>query len=150
MPVYIYLISSGNPNTLILWLSPVQMFILFIPTPHLDSTGRFSFVTALIYAYTYIYMYIYMYIYIYIYLCMAAKKRQNGRLRRGNAQRGDQHQHVSGGANVGIVAQKDRAGFFRARIWQAVAGFPHQMACRHCYWVDESYRSLASHCRHCQ
>jgi len=60
----------------------------------------------------------------------------------GNAQRGDQHQHVSGGANIGIVAQKDRAGFFRARIWQAVARFPHQMACRHCSWVDESHRSI--------
>jgi len=35
----------------------------------------------------------------------------------GIAQRGDQRQHVSGGANVGIIAQKDHAWFFLARFW---------------------------------
>jgi len=48
---------------------------------------------------------------------------ENGRLRRGNAQRGDQHQHVSGGANVGIVAQKDRAGFFDPEFGRQSQGF---------------------------
>jgi len=40
------------------------------------------------------------------------------------------------------VTQKDCVGVFGARIWQAVAGFPHQMAYRHCSWVDESHRSI--------
>jgi len=57
---------------------------------------------------------------------LGVSSRQNGRslLRRRKSAK-ERSAPASGGANIGIVAQKDRAGFSQARIWQAVARVPH-------------------------